>query len=96
MCSNCGFPAVPGHWTDAGAATAGDSVRARMKRARILNNVLRSIGMSAHDSIAVPGIQVSTLSGNHALVLTLADVWQEVERMRGKPLDPLDPAFTGR
>lgn len=94
MCSNCGFPSVPGHWTDAGAATAGDSVRARMKRARILNNILRTVGMSAHDSIAVPGIQVSTLSGNHVLVLTLADVWQEVERMRGTPLDPLDSAFT--
>jgi hypothetical protein len=24
MCANCGFPAAPGHWTEAGAATPSD------------------------------------------------------------------------
>jgi hypothetical protein len=95
MCSNCGFPAVQGHWTDAGSAEAGDRVRARLKRARILNNVLKPIGMAAHDSIAVPGIQVSTLTGAHEMVDDLAGVWKAVERMRGAPLDPLDPEYVG-
>ena len=27
MCSACGFPAAPGHWTDAGAQTPGDRLR---------------------------------------------------------------------
>ena len=29
MCANCGYPAAPGHWTEAGAATAPDRLRAR-------------------------------------------------------------------
>ena len=37
----------------------------------------------------------STLSGNHAIVRDLAEVWAAAERLCGRPVDPLDPRFIG-
>ena len=68
MCNACGKPAPPGHWTEAGAATAGDRLRARFHRVGVLNAILRPYGLSAHDGGAVPGIQLSTLSGAQVIV----------------------------
>ena len=93
MCNACGNPAVPGHWTDAGAATPGDRLRARFHRAGVLNAILRPYGLSAHDGGTVPGIHLSTLSGAQVIVPTLADVWSEAERLIGQPIDPLDPRY---
>ncbi len=95
MCNACGNPAVPGHWTDAGAATPGDRLRARFHRAGVLNAILRPYGLSAHDGGVVPGIQLSTLSGAQIIVQTLNDVWVEAERLIGQPIDPLDPRYLG-
>lgn len=93
MCNACGNPAVPGHWTDAGAATPGDRLRARFQRAALLNKILRPYGLSAHDGGVVPGIQLSTLSGSTILVPDLGALWAEAERLIGFPIDPLDAAF---
>ena len=93
MCNACGNPAVPGHWTDAGAATPGDRLRARFHRAAVLNAILRPYGLSAHDGGVVPGIQLSTLSGAQVIVQNLAEVWTEAERLCGHPIDPLDPQY---
>lgn len=93
MCNACGNPAAPGHWTDAGTTTPGDRLRARFHRAQVLRNVLRPYGLTAHDDGSVPGIQVSTLSGAHVIVDTLADLWVEAERLAGRPIDPLDPRY---
>lgn len=95
MCSACGFPPAPGHWTDAGAATASDRLRGRFRRAVILHRVLREFGLTAHDGMQVPGIQVSTLSGRHEIVSNLEEVWPLAERLAGKCIDPLDARFTG-
>jgi hypothetical protein len=95
MCSSCGFPAAPGHWTEAGAATAPDRLRARFRRAQVLESVLPAYGLTAHDGAQVPGIQIGTLSGNHSIVRDLEEVWAEAERLSGKPVDPLDPRFLG-
>lgn len=95
MCSACGFPLAPGHWTEAGAATAPDRLRARFRRAQVLQSVLRPYGLTAHDGMQVPGIQVSTQSGRHALVRDLDEVWATAERLTGNPIDPLDPRFIG-
>ena len=93
MCNACGYPAVPGHWTDAGAATPGDRLRARFHRAAVLNAILWPYGLSAHDGGMVPGIQLSTLSGAQVIVQNLAEVWAEAERLCGRPIDPLDPQY---
>lgn len=93
MCNACGNPAVPGHWTEAGAATPGDRLRARFHRALVLDRILKPYGLSAHDGGVVPGIQLSTLSGAQVIVNTLDDVWAEAERLLGRPIDPLDPRY---
>ena len=95
MCSSCGFPAAPGHWTEAGSATAPDRLRARFRRAQVLQSVLPPYGLTAHDGAQVPGIQIGTLSGNHMIVRDLEEVWAVVERLSGKPIDPLDSRFLG-
>ena len=93
MCNACGNPSVPGHWTEAGAATPGDRLRARFHRAGLLDKLLRPYGLSAHDGGMVPGIQLGTLSGSQAIVADLGARWAEAERLLGRPIDPLDPAF---
>lgn len=95
MCASCGFPAVPGHWTEAGAATPHDRLRARLRRAQILQAVLPGYGLTAHDGLMVPGIQISNRSGHHEIVRDLAEVWAVAERLAGRPVDPLDARFLG-
>jgi len=93
MCNACGNPAAPGHWTEAGANTPPDRIRARFRRAQILQKVLPRFGLTAHDGGVVDGIQFGTLSGNQTMVDNLEQIWVEAERLLGKPLDPLDPRF---
>lgn len=90
MCSACGFPAAPGHWTEAGAATPHDRLRERFRRVHVLQKVLSGTGVTAHDGGMVPGLQVMSLSGAQTIVPDLDAFWAEVERLRGKPFDPLD------
>lgn len=93
MCNACGNPAVPGHWTDAGADTPGDRLRARFHRAALLNKILRPYGLSAYDGGVVPGIQLGTLSGSTTIVPDLGSLWTEAERLIGFPIDPLDTVY---
>ena len=95
MCSACGFPAAPGHWTEAGAATAHDRLRGRMRRAQVLQTVLPLYGLKAFDGGEVPGIQISTLSGSQSILRNLDEVWALAEKVSGGPVDPLDPRFIG-
>ena len=92
MCSACGFPAAPGHWTEAGAATPHDRLRARLRRAHLLRALLRPYGLTVHDGEG-PGIHLSTLSGIQAILPDLQALWVEAERLTGAPIDPLDPRF---
>jgi hypothetical protein len=93
MCASCGFPAAPGHWTDAGAATAQDRMRVRLRRARLLQAVLSGYGLTAWDDGVIPGITVATRTGNHVMTADLAEFWAAAERIGGKAVDPLDPHF---
>ena len=93
MCANCGFPEAPGHWTEAGAEITADRMRARYKRATLLRAILRPAGLTAHEDGATPGITISTLTGNQEIVPDLAAVWAVVERLTGKPIDPLSPEY---
>jgi hypothetical protein len=90
MCASCGFPAAPGHWTEAGAATPHDRLRERFRRVQVLNKVLQGTGVTAHDGGVVPGIQVMSLSGAQTIVPDLEALWGVVEKLRGRALDPLD------
>lgn len=93
MCNACGNPAAPGHWTDAGAATPGDRLRARFHRAALLSNLLRPYGLTAHDNGVVPGIQIGTMAGAQTIVHNLEELWAEAERLAGRPVDPLDARY---
>ena len=95
MCSACGFPAAPGHWTEAGSPTAHDRLRARFRRAQVLQNVLPAFGLKAFAGGEIPGIQISNLSGNETIVRDLDEVWALAEKLSGGPLDPLDPRIVG-
>lgn len=95
MCSACGFPAAPGHWTEAGAQTAHDRLRGRFRRAQVLQNVLPAFGLKAYDGGEIPGIQIATLSGSETIVRNLDEVWALAEKLSGGPVDPLDPRFIG-
>lgn len=91
MCNACGFPAAPGHWTEAGATTPHDRLRERFRRMQVLQTVLKRSGVTAHDGGMVPGIQVMSLSGAQTIVPDLEALWPEVEKLRGgKPFDPFE------
>jgi hypothetical protein len=70
-------------------------MRARFRRAQVLNAVLRPYGLTAHDGGLIPGIQIATLSGSQTIADDLAGVWVVAERLAGRPVDPLDPRFLG-
>jgi hypothetical protein len=93
MCGSCGFPAAPGHWTEAGAASAPDRLRERLRRMKILKKVLKVASLSVHDGGLVPGIQLFDLSGRQVIVQDLEQLWIEAEKLSGKPFDPLNPIF---
>jgi hypothetical protein len=94
MCASCGFPAAPGHWTEAGAISAPDRWRARFRRAQLLRAALRPYGLTAHEDTQVLGIQLSTLTGRNEMVRDLTEVWVAAERLAGVAVDPLDPRYT--
>jgi hypothetical protein len=95
MCSACGYPASPGHWTEAGAANTSDRLRSRFRRAEVLQKVLSVYGLKAHDGGLVPGIQISNQFGNQIIARDLAEVWVTTEQWTGRVVDPLDPHFLG-
>ncbi len=95
MCSACGYPAAPGHWTEAGAANMGERLRSRFRRADILKRVLKTYGLNVHDGGLVPGIQISNQFGVETIARDLTEVWATAEHWTGSAIDPLAPRFTG-
>ncbi|WP_045392515.1 hypothetical protein [Falsirhodobacter sp. alg1] len=91
MCNACGFPERPGAWTEAGAASLHDRLRARLVQGDIANRMLGPHGLSARDAGPVPGIMLSTRTGAAVLVPDLPTLWAEAARLLGAPVDPLDP-----
>ncbi|MEO0403069.1 MAG: hypothetical protein AAF214_11890 [Pseudomonadota bacterium] len=89
MCSACGYPAAPGHWTEAGAVTPHDRLRERFRRTALLHNMLKPQGIQIHDGGLVPGIQIKGPDGAETIVGNLEQLWIEVERILGRPFDPL-------
>lgn len=93
MCTACGIPAAPGPWTEAGAASAGDRLRARARQVRHLDRILRAHGLTVAESGTVPGFQIARLTGEVVLVPDLPAIWVQAERMLGHPIDPLAPPY---
>lgn len=91
MCSACGFPAAPGHWTEAGAADPGARLRLRFARLAAVNRLLASWGLRAHDDGATPGLQLYAPGGGCELVPDLDALWAAAARIAGAPVDPLAP-----
>lgn len=89
MCSACGFPARPGHWTDAGGGTPGDRLRLRFVRLAAVNRLLAPWGLKAHDDGVTPGLQLFAPGGQRALVADLAELWDVASRLAGEAIDPL-------
>ena len=89
MCNACGFPAAPGHWTDAGAESAGDRLRLRFARLAVVNRMLAPYGLKAHDDGATPGLQLFAQGGERVLVGNLEELWREAARLAGVPIDPM-------
>ena len=95
MCSACGFPAKPGHWTDAGASTPAEKVRLRFIRLASVNRLLAPWGLKAHDDGATPGLQLFAPGGARILVDDLESLWAEAGRMAGEAIDPLSARALG-
>lgn len=96
MCSGCGFPATPGHWTEAAAPDAGERLRARLRQVRVANRILAPFGLSVAEAGSVPGFQLTNGRGDTRLVRDLGLLWEEAARMAGVPVDPLsDRAMAG-
>jgi hypothetical protein len=95
MCSACGFPAAPGHWTDAGATRPGDKLRNRFIRIAAVNRLLEPYGLSAHDDGATPGMQLLSRTGQRVLVPDLETMWLEAAKLAEAPIDPLSDRSLG-
>lgn len=95
MCGACGFPSLPGHWTDAGASEPGDRLRLRFTRLAIVNRLLAPYRLSAHDDGATPGFQLMAPGGERVLVPNLEALWIEAARLAGTAIDPLSPYALG-
>ena len=89
MCSACGFPAKPGHWTDAGAESPGERLRLRFIRLAAVNRLLAPWGLKAYDDGATPGLQLFAPGGARVLVDDLEQLWSEAARLAGEAIDPL-------
>ncbi len=87
MCNACGHPARPGHWMDAGLATATDRSRALHARAALLTRVLAPLGVKAHAGAA--GLVLRHVTGRSLVLADAGEVWPAVERLAGRPFDPL-------
>ncbi len=95
MCNACGFPAAPGHWTDAGADSAGDRLRLRFARLAVVNRLLAPYGLSARDDGVTPGLQLFAPGGEWVLVADLEALWHEAARMAQTTVDPLSDKALG-
>jgi hypothetical protein len=104
VCVLCSQLWVEDHWADAASTSGGGDVvalethatrrgnrlRDRAARARLFNLILARRGLSLQDWEGSSYI-LRDATGRSAVVSNLAQVWAEVERMTGAPIDPLDP-----
>ncbi|MDG2475092.1 MAG: hypothetical protein P8M50_07390 [Paracoccaceae bacterium] len=93
MCSACGFPEIKDYWIDAGTDSAASRLRSRLVRAKKLSVILKKYGLFFYDDGVTQLKQIGNLTGRVELVPNLEQLWEVVEDLLGKPLDPLDKKF---
>ncbi len=88
MCGLCGIFGERTHWSTQGVA-GGTSRRQRFFRLQAINRVLSLAHHSIRDFSGTDYVLCSP-TGAQAMVKEMGQLWQELEKMRGRPLDPLD------
>lgn len=94
MCSLCGTLAGAVHWAESGAMPNAEvgarraALRERLRRIALVNRVLAPLRFRV-DEFEETAYVLRSPSGAAVLVPDLAGIWVELERMRGRPLDPL-------
>ena len=97
MCALCGVLGGAEHWTAAfprsGVFTRDTSAasrrRERIRQVAAANRVLRHYRVNLADWQGAAFV-VSTATGKTEIVDNLGHLWTTVERLTGKPCDPLD------
>lgn len=92
MCGLCGMLDVD-HWADhmtpTGARATSSRGRTRLRRARLLSDVLSMYRIRVDEwPGAVTAVRGAT--GRTELARTLPEVWRKAEAVANRPLDPLD------
>jgi hypothetical protein len=86
MCGLCGVLGVE-HWADRDDAAAPTRRQARLRRVRLLNEVLSLYRIRVDDWQGV-SMSVSGATGRTELAETLSDLWPKAEIIAGRSLDP--------
>ena len=93
MCSVCGVLGGPAHWSiTSGRLHLADAPTARAERARtagLLNRIARSRGATVSDWQGSAWL-VAGATGAQEVVASLGLVWAALDRVAGRPIDPLD------
>jgi hypothetical protein len=97
MCSLCGTLGSAAHWSEGGGdrtqvGARREVLRERIRRVALLNRVLAPSRMHV-DGWEETAYILRGPTGQSVLCGDLAAVFAEVQRLRGAPLDPLDPGL---
>jgi hypothetical protein len=95
MCGLCGVFGMSDHWSDSaeGSRRLPDRV-ARAHRLRIAQRMLKPFHLNVREWTG--GYIVSTRTGKSAVIDNLGALWQEAEKLTGRPCDPLDERYLSR
>lgn len=88
MCGLCGIFGETTHWSTLGVAR-GTSRRQRFFRLQAINKVLGLTRFSLRDFSGTDYV-LSSPTGAQCMIKEMGQLWQKLEEMRGRPLDPLD------
>lgn len=93
MCGLCGVFLTETHWAEASlsAGQGGGRTRRheRLHRVVLANRILEHYGLKVSDWQGSAYL-LSSRTGQHAVVASIAAVWPQAEQMRRLTLDPLD------
>ena len=97
MCGLCGSLGGEEHWATRteGFAAAQTRRAGRLARVRVANAVLAGFAMRLDDWQGSAFV-LSGATGRREIVEQLPQVWEAAARLRGRPIDPLDPNLIGR